>query len=110
MTYTVNSFDICCQGNERLRSKSEFILASTVFEGVKPEDIQDDMKAQMQNQSQPDGFDWDAFNASLEAFISDQIEGHASLFDGIENPADHGDDEGVSLFVYMTGPGYADDE
>ena len=58
--YEVSTVDICAEGNERLRSYSEFILVAHVgarqsVKGIK-EQWRDDIQACMR----PDGFDFDA--------------------------------------------------
>lgn len=106
--YTVNSYDICTQGFERLRSQSEFILVTTVYKGVLGEEIRDDLKQQIQSYAQPDGFDYEACRAAIDTFVDENIAGNSvRLFGDIEPPGEDG--EGVNLYVYMTGPGFADD-
>jgi hypothetical protein len=107
MKYRVNSYDICCPGMERLRSNSEFILVTTVYKGVLGEEIRDDMKQQIQSCAQPDGFDYEACRQAIDDFIDQNIAGNcARLFGDIDPPSDN--EEGVNLYVFMTGPGFED--
>lgn len=108
MTYTVNSFDICTNGNERFRSNSEFILVATVHEGIASGQIADDFKQQIRSYEHPEGFDLEACDRAIEHFCQDTLDANAvKLFSGIEGPVN---DEGVNLYVYMTGPGYEEQQ
>ena len=109
MTYTVNSFDICTAGFERLRSNSEFILVTPVYKGVLGEEIRASMHDEIQSYSQPDEFDYEACRAAINTFIDENIAGNCvRLFGDIEPAGEDG--EGCNLYVYMTGPGYAESE
>lgn len=108
MQYTVNSFDICTAGHERLRSQSEFILATTVYKGILGEEISDSLKQEINSYEQPDNFDYEACRAAINNFVRKHIAGNCvKLFGDIEPPEDG--EEGVNLYVFMTGPGYAEE-
>ena len=107
--YTVNSYDICVQGYERLRSNSEFIIPTYVSRGTTVDEIRQDMKDDIQNIMQPDGFDFDACRKAIDEFCDANAHDLAAQLAHLEEiPEDAPDDAGCMLFVYMTGPGYSE--
>ena len=107
--YTVNSYDICTPGMERLRSNSEFIIPVRVYHGLKAEEIRTCMLDDIGQYEHPDGFDYGACRKAIKAFCDSELKGREHKLWG-KIAYDPEDDEGVSLFVYMTGPGYSQPE
>jgi hypothetical protein len=104
--YTVNSYDICVQGFERLRSNSEFIIPIYVSRGTTVDDIRRYMKDDIQNIMQPDGFDFEACRKTIDEFCDANAKDLERHIDDLEPAGD--EDESCMLFVYMTGPGYSE--
>lgn len=92
-----NSYDVCVQGFERLRSQSEFILATPVHAGITADDLRGQLNDALQCCDRGDDFDWDAARAVIDAFVTG-IKPNA--FDDIEDRDE--DDEPCYLFLYIS--------
>ena len=100
----LTSYDVCVQGFERLRSRSEFILAIPVAAGMTADEVRDELNSDLQCCDRGPGFDWNAARAVIDAFVADLKPG---AFDHIE--ARDEDDEPCYLFLYINA-GADDDE
>lgn len=106
--YTVNSWDVCTQGFERLRSRTEFMITLPVRRATGWKEIRDEMKADIQRYAQPDDFDYAACQLAVDEFCAELRKRHKSGKPFMDTLAS--DETECELFVYMTGPGYADAE
>ncbi len=97
--YTVNSYDVCVQGFERLRSQTEWMITVPVDCDSTRENVRCEMRADIQRYMQPEWFDYDKANAMIDAFCAELDE---IPFPDVE-PADEGE-EGCSLYVYIQAP------
>jgi len=100
-TYTVNSWDVCCSGNERLRNRDEFMITVPVHRGMTADELRREMKADIQSYMQPEWFDYSACRAAIDAFC-DGIT--AKTFEDIEDADEDADCNGLYLYVYMQAP------
>lgn len=105
-TYTVNSWDVCCSGNERLRNRDEFMIAVSVSCWTTRDELRGDMKHDIQTYMQPEWFDYDACNAAIDAFC-DQFQ--ELPFPNLEDAGEGEDEfsveyEGCYLYAYLQAP------
>lgn len=99
MRYTVTTFDVCVQGFERLRSESEFLLVATIGPRAGWRTLRNEWLADMQSCERPEGFDYDAARACVQAYASAlrrSIDGKPNPF-GLES----GGGAYASAFLYV---------
>lgn len=105
MRYEVTTVDVCVQGFERLRSQSEFMTVAYLSKTDDPEAVVQSLKDDLQSYAQPDGFDYDAARAALDAWFDEAgIAYLRSTLNGLDDPEegeDEDDSNPVMLFVYV---------
>jgi hypothetical protein len=89
--YEVSSFDVCAEGNERLRSYSEFILVAYVGARQSVKGIRQQWLDDIQACVRPDGFDYDAARKCVETVKL--------------TPRDFKGAAGCSAYLYIRVPG-----
>jgi hypothetical protein len=104
--YTVNSYDVCVSGFERLRSQTEWMIAVPVDGSTTRDELREAMKADIQGYMQPDWFDFDKANAMIDAFCAELGELPFPDLETREEDEDCNfiDEEGCSLYVYIQAP------
>lgn len=107
-TYTVNSWDVCCSGNERLRNRDEFMITVPVSGSTDLDDVRREMKADIQGYMQPEWFDYSACRAAIDTFCDDTLRPLMEAFNrnpfaDLETESEDGGD-GCYLYVYMQAP------
>jgi hypothetical protein len=105
--YTVNSWDVCAMGNERLRNRDEFILIAPVYRGISAPEVLDGLWADIQCCERGDWFSYDAARAMVRAWIDSELvplmsDARRNPFADIEASED-GEDY-VSLYLYVQAP------
>lgn len=106
--YTVNSWDVCSAGNERLRNQTEFMIVTPVGPGTDLADARRGLKADIQSHMQPDWFDYAACKAAIDAWCDTVLA--PRMNDAKANPFadldfDREDEESdAALFLYVQAP------
>lgn len=98
-TYTVNSWDVCVSGFERLRNRDEFMITVPVSRYTTIDELRSDMKHDIQRYVQPKWFDYDACHAAIDAFCGELP---ADIFADLEENEEG--EEGCYLFAYLQAP------
>ena len=111
MTYSISSYGVCTQGDERLRNRNEFILATPIFhfasvgaaESIK--DIREALNEDLQCCERPEHFDYNAARAVIDSLCDETLAPlyarNANPF-GLEERDEQSDDcEPCYLFVYV---------
>lgn len=98
--YTVNSYDVCTSGFERLRNRDEFMLVVPVYNSDTRETIRDSLKHDALVWTERDWFHLDVCKAAIDAFCNEQIDEKG--FPDLEDVPE--DEEGCSIFVYLQAP------
>ena len=93
--YTVNSWDVCVSGCERLRNRDEFMITVPVSCWTSRDELRGNMKHDIQTYTQPEWFDYAACKAAIDAFC-DNLE--TMPFEDLEEDAE------CYLFVYLQAP------
>ena len=65
--YTVNSFDVCAPGMERLRNRSEFLLVASIVPGTSAASLRQQWLDDIQACVRGDWFDYDAARQAVES-------------------------------------------
>lgn len=104
--YTVNSYDVCTSGFERLRSRSEFILLASIGPDSTLPELVKELKQDIRSCERFAGFDYAAARGAVDAWAKEA----ESLFSkpnpfGLE-PLSEDDEEGpwCNLYLYIQGP------
>ena len=96
MTVTLNSYDLCVSGFERLRKQSEFMLVVPVSNTDTRADICEALHADLQSCMREDDFDWDGAKTMIDEHFGSRP---AELFaPELEDVGE--DEEGCSLYLY----------
>ena len=98
-TYTVNSYDVCVSGFERLRNRDEFMITVPVSRYTTRDELRSDMKHDIQTYTQPEWFDYGACNAAIDAFCDGFTD---KPFADLEDAEDG--EEGCNLYAYLQAP------
>lgn len=96
----VTTFDVCQPGFERMRSQSEFILLAYPRAGDTPAQLRDEWKADLQSCARPDGFDYDAALAAIDAFCDAEQEWLASA---CADAPESAEDEELTAYLFISG-------
>jgi hypothetical protein len=105
--YTVNNYDVCAAGYERLRSNSEFILHAYVDANSGIEDIRSQLLSDIQCCDRFDGFDYDAARQCVNTLCDELAPSFATANPFSLEPvaSDVDDDSGVcGFYVYVQAP------
>lgn len=107
--YTVNSWDVCAPGMERLRNNYEFILAIPVSHGTDLDDVRQALKLDINSHDQRASFDYPACRAAIDQFCDQTLrprmdDAKANPFADLETESEDDSEQGCYLYVFMQSP------
>ena len=99
--YSVRTFDVCAQGFERLRARHEFILLAYPKRGASAAELAEEWKADIQACARPDGFDYEAARACVDAFAERESAWIAAACADLDESSDDSDECGEPVTAYL---------
>lgn len=102
--YEVTSMDICCQGFERLRNQSEFLLVAYPDAKATPDSLMAEWLSDIQACARPDAFDYDAAESAVRTYVDGSRDAISRALASLEWPEPNDDsepDEGESVCAFL---------
>jgi hypothetical protein len=99
MAYEITSFDVCAQGNERLRNQDEFLLVASVWHDMTKDMLREQFIDDIQACERPEGFDFEACRVAVNAAV-DGIDMTRAL-QYVEPTAADDDGDGISAYLFV---------
>lgn len=104
--YTIQTFDVCMSGNERLRNNQEFILTASIGADSTPDSLAEQWLDDIQACARDDDFDFNAARVVVENFVAAKLRPLWALSkDGnpfaLDSGEDDEDDAGALCTAYL---------
>ena len=101
MSYSLSHVDTClpCYLQDHHNRPGEVLLASSAHGDTRRKDVKAQLLNDMNSQEMPDGFDYDAATAAIEAWFD--VDSDDALFDNFLEAPGEDDDDGEYCYAYF---------